>query len=154
MPERIYIKLSKELDSWYQIKDGNLTGPSSFANINTRLQSIIKNYLPGAIIYTRGDLIHRIDGPAIINPHGGIIEIWMCGGRKHRIGKPAITWKDGSTQYWEEGFLHRSDGPALMVNENYKIWVWHGIQCNSLYHWLDIAEIDEEEKALVKLQYA
>jgi len=48
-------------------------------------------------------------------------------GRFHRIGGPAIIWKDGHKQWRRNGVLHRLDGPADVWEDGItELWYING----------------------------
>lgn len=56
----------------------------------------------GNILYFNNDnQLHRVHGPAVINCVG--TEYWCCYGIKHRIGGPAVMWRNGNKEWWENG---------------------------------------------------
>lgn len=66
------------------------------------------------------------DKPAVIFQSGR--EEWYYNGLRHRENnKPAITYKDKKQyeEYWFEGKLHRTDGPAFETISQV-IWCFHG----------------------------
>lgn len=54
--------------------------------------------------------LHRIGGPAIINPSGK--QYWLFG-KRHRLDGPAIECKT-TKQWWINDIMHREDGPAII----------------------------------------
>jgi len=68
----------------------------------------------GSTVYTKGNKIHREDGPAIIDFDGG--KTWMIEGTRHRIGGPAITETDGTKEYWVRGKLIAYSLPSPWKN--------------------------------------
>lgn len=63
------------------------------------------------------------------------MKIWFQDGKQHREGAPAVTWLNGSEEYWVNGKLHREDGPARSLTEAaipFKAWY-----INSCAHRLD-----------------
>jgi len=49
-------------------------------------------------------------------------------GELHRIDGPAIICDDGREEWWYEGKLHRKDGPAIITADGTKAWFIHGLQ--------------------------
>ena len=72
------------------------------------------------------DLLHREDGPAVIESHinGSCYEQWYKDGKVHRIGLPACVLSNNSiltSEMWvQEGKIHREDGPAFIM------WYFNG----------------------------
>jgi hypothetical protein len=100
-----------------------------------------------AICYYVGGILHRTDGPAIINKeydahywyqngllhrNGGpaIIAIgnkqWYQNGLLHRKCGPAIEYADGSKEWWQHGRRHRDNGPAIRYSDGHKEWIING----------------------------
>lgn len=67
---------------------------------------------PQDVVYKNVDNVkHRLYGPAYISEYYKVEE-WYKDGKLHRVGAPARTHKD-SKWYFENGLLHRLDGPAV-----------------------------------------
>jgi hypothetical protein len=58
-------------------------------------------------------LLHREDGPAVIEPDGSV-EYWV-NGERHREDGPAVIPHRGKHEWWVRGNRHRTDGPAVCV---------------------------------------
>jgi hypothetical protein len=71
----------------------------------------------------RGEL-HRVDGPAIINPNG--LREWYQNGEYHRDDGPAFEYHDGYTAWYQRGLLHRLDGPAIVHPDKTNEWYING----------------------------
>lgn len=87
------------------------------------------------------DLLHRADGPALIEDDD---QYWYHMGRQHRMDGPAVIYADGSYEYFLNDRLHRTNGPAVYHNytegDRYEYWL------NGKMHRLDgPAVIDESE---------
>ncbi len=67
-----------------------------------------KHVLAGGVeIYIKDGQKHRTNGPAEINNRTGY-QAWFKNGKKHRKDEPAVTYPDGTKEYWLEGkFLQR-----------------------------------------------
>jgi len=70
-------------------------------------------------IWYKNGQIHRVDGPAIIyNPRHPkyfllhTYEEWFYEDKSHRIGGPSEMLINGGWSWYENGNLHREDGPA------------------------------------------
>lgn len=50
-------------------------------------------------------------------------------GQMHRVGAPAVI-DDDYVQYWQNGRLHREDGPAVITHRGGKQYFWKGVQIN------------------------
>jgi len=46
---------------------------------------------------------------------------------QHRRDGPAVIYEDGTVEYWQNGRMHRLDGPARHYANNIKDWVINGI---------------------------
>lgn len=91
-----------------------------FSALPHRLKSIFTKEAPndaqkitfndGSIMWLKGGVFHREDGPAYETSSKSE---WHQNGQLHRIGGPAIEYKDGGHQeWWVHGRPHRTDGPA------------------------------------------
>ena len=60
---------------------------------------------------------------------------WYVDGELHRTDGPAIERADGSKSWYVHGELHRTDGPAIEAPDGYKAW------------WLDGEPLTEAEHA-------
>ncbi len=69
-------------------------------------------------------LLHRVDGPAIINADGD--KFWYKNGKLHRDEAPAVEWNDGDTEWYFDGLLHRENGPAVDFKIGLKKWYING----------------------------
>ncbi len=69
---------------------------------------------------------HREDGPAYICRDG--TEEWWFNGYLHRADGPAVIFPDGSHEWWLNGELHRTDGPAVICPDSTSEWWINGIQ--------------------------
>jgi hypothetical protein len=102
--------------------------------------------------YVHGKL-HRLDGPAVMNLNG--TKEWYYRGKYHRLDGPAVyvennktyQWyrhgrlhRDGNLpalgiyfnkyyhlkEYYRNGLLHRTDGPAVEISGNVRKWYVNG----------------------------
>ena len=69
--------------------------------------------------------LHREDGPAIENINGD--KEWWIHGKRHRVGAPASEYYGGgatcgATMWFQNGQLHRLDGPAIEDATGKKEW--------------------------------
>ena len=55
--------------------------------------------------------LHCENGPAVTFKDGSV-EYWKHG-QLHREGGPALIYKDGTVSYYRDGKMHREDGPAV-----------------------------------------
>ena len=51
---------------------------------------------------------------------------WWLDGRLHRTDGPAIEWASGAKAWYSEGELHRADGPAIERPSGSKEWYVDG----------------------------
>ena len=49
-------------------------------------------------------------------------------GQLHRLDGPAVEWRNGSKEWWVDGFRHRSDGPSLVYNDGHMEWHLRGMR--------------------------
>lgn len=86
--------------------------------------------------YLKNGLVHRINGPALIQygiTKSGIktdtvyMEKYYINGKLHRINGPAVVYPKNSNRnkYYQNGFLHRLDGPA-MIDSKRHYWYKNG----------------------------
>ena len=69
-------------------------------------------------------LLHRDDGPAVINPNGD--KSWWENGKLHRTDGPAVEWSTGEKWWYLHGKIHRTDGPAFEWANGDKSWFQNG----------------------------
>ena len=65
---------------------------------------------------------HRIGGPAVIRPNGGGEEWWQDG-KLHREDGPAFIHRTGAEIWYYKGKVHRENGPALTFPDGE--WRWY-----------------------------
>ena len=64
----------------------------------------------------------------VVNEMG---EFWICDGQLHRDrDEPAVTWADGSKEWWKHGQRHRTNGPAIMRADGMRAWYIEGVKTN------------------------
>jgi hypothetical protein len=64
---------------------------------------------------------HRLDGPAVEYKNGDF-EYWE-NGLLHNINGPACIYKDSGIEYWTNGQLHNANGPAAVYRKTIEYWV-------------------------------
>ena len=69
----------------------------------------------------KNNMIHRVDGPAIIIPPG-LNELQSPTLRFHSINRPAVERSDETKLWYLNNELHREDGPAVEKSNGTKIW--------------------------------
>ena len=47
---------------------------------------------------------------------------WFLGGKRHRVGGPAVEYADGSKYWYQDNKRHRVDGPAGEFANGSKYW--------------------------------
>jgi hypothetical protein len=53
---------------------------------------------------------------------------WYLDGQLHRTDGPAIEWASGAREWYLNGKLHREDGPALEQLNGTRLWYLNGRQ--------------------------
>ncbi len=66
-----------------------------------------------------------IDAPAFVVDFEGT-KSWYQNGQLHRTDGPAIEWADGSKSWYQNGQRHRTDGPASEWADGSKSWYQNG----------------------------
>ncbi len=51
---------------------------------------------------------------------------WYQNGELHRLDGPAIEWANGDKEWYQNGQRHRLDGPAIEWADGYKAWYQNG----------------------------
>lgn len=88
-----------------------------------KLSHIIKD---GCTRYFKGDLLHRVDGPAVIHASG--------------------------TMFWYvDNKLHRNNGPAIEYNDGCNFWYLHGTEY-TFNRWLELTDLTNKEKTIIRLK--
>ena len=59
-----------------------------------------------------------------VHPDGS--KDWWLNGLLHRTDGPALEWADGSKEWWLNGQFHRTDGPAYEGADGSKVWFLNG----------------------------
>jgi len=85
---------------------------------NRNLYSVTDQY---RTTWYDGDMLHREDGPAIINTDGS--KLWYYNDHLHRNDGPASTHPDGDEMWFTHGKLHRLDGPAVIFGGIKEWWI-------------------------------
>ena len=60
------------------------------------------------------------------------MQLWYQNGKLHRLDGPAVEYADGAKEWYQNGELHRLDGPAVEYADGGKYWYQNG-----KYHRLD-----------------
>jgi hypothetical protein len=70
--------------------------------------------------------------------------------------QPDNSWKncDGTTRWYNDiGQTHKEDGPAIIHPSGYAGWYFNNKRC-SFDEWCNEVNISDENKMILKLQYA
>jgi hypothetical protein len=70
---------------------------------------------------------------------------WYLNDKLHRVGNPAIKWKNGNEKWCVHGEIHREDGPALDLLYMKEWW----LHCEKLTEsefnqWLEKKNLNEK----------
>ena len=74
--------------------------------------------------YNKDDQLHRTDGPAIVYKDGSTE--WYQNDLMHRTDGPAIERANGTKLWYQNGLLHRIDGPAIEAADGDEFWWLNG----------------------------
>jgi hypothetical protein len=59
-------------------------------------------------------------------------EEWYENGKLHRMNGPAVTYSDGTKIWYQKGMMHRLDGPAIIfANGDRKWYKWGKLHCEN-----------------------
>ena len=61
--------------------------------------------------YNSAGQLHRDDGPAVVWRDGD--KEWYQNGLRHRDVDPAVVWYNGDEEWYQNGLRHREVGPAV-----------------------------------------
>jgi hypothetical protein len=86
----------------------------SLGNLDTVNTHCIE-YKDGTIEYYDDGVIHRLNGPAVINPDGKK-EYWFEGVR-HRLDGPAVEYSDRQVEYWICGEMYTEQEFNKCIND-------------------------------------
>ena len=62
---------------------------------------------------------------------------WYQNGQLHRLDGPAREWRDGAKVWYQNGKLHRLDGPAREWGDGSKEWWLNGKYYKTEKEWED-----------------
>lgn len=94
---------------------------------------------------------HNDNGPAVYDEEG--YQAWFIHGTRHRLDGPAIIDPhDGSREWWVDGNLHREDGPAVEYDDGYQEWWVEGTQVPSPEERLEIDAYPESGIVLTPIE--
>ena len=95
----------------------------------------------------------------IINDFGN--KFWFNESNQyHNEYGPAVIWKNGNTEWYFNGKLHRLDGPAVIWNIYEPEWWINGINVTDLitqwakYNNIDLNNLTDVDIALIKISWA
>ncbi len=89
------------------------------------LASIPSKSLQGIVTWRRPDgVLHRTDGPAVTWPDGTLE--WWQHGKVHREDGPAYVHPDGTEAWYLNGDCHRLDGPSFTRSDGHQEWSVYG----------------------------
>ena len=71
-------------------------------------------------IYDASNRLHCEDGPAVTWNNG--TEEWFLDGLRHREDGPAVERRDGYKEWWIRGSRHRMGGHAIEYSNGIKEW--------------------------------
>ena len=60
---------------------------------------------------------------------------WWQNGKLHREDGPAIVWGNGGKEWWQNGLRHRIGGPAVIRSDGSKEWWLTGV-CYSKHEYI------------------
>ena len=75
-------------------------------------------------------------------------EFWYENGLLHREDGPAVIYSNGHKFWYKNGKLHREDGPAIVAWNGSKQWWMNGGYFFTKEEWWDALTPDQKEKAL------
>jgi hypothetical protein len=87
----------------------------------------------------------------ITNKYGD--RLWYQNGQLHRTNGPAIEFASGAKSWYHNGLRHRTDGPAIERADGDKYWYIKGVDY-TFNNWLELVNTTEVQKTLMRLQYA
>jgi len=59
---------------------------------------------------------------------------WFLNGKLHRTDGPAVIWTDGAQEWFLNGKLHRTDGPAVIWFDGARFWYLNGQEITQKEH--------------------
>jgi hypothetical protein len=102
-----------------QYKDYTATSKNQIITfVNGQIKGPVKT--KDCIMWYKGDVFHREDGPALEYANGNME--WFLNGERHREDGPAIEYTDGTKEWYRYGTLHREDGPTREYPDGSKEW--------------------------------
>ena len=77
---------------------------------------------------------------------------WWQNGKLHRTDGPAIEYASGDKVWYINGKYHRTDGPAIEYASGDKVWYING-NYYSFSEWCEKTNLSREEKCELVLMY-
>ena len=77
---------------------------------------------------------------------------WYQNGKLHRTDGPAVEYASGDKWWYKNGELHRTDGPAIERSNGEKEW-WLNNIYYSFSEWCEKTNLSREEKCELVLIY-
>jgi hypothetical protein len=68
---------------------------------------------------------HRLDGPAVTFLNG--TKEWWANDKRHRTNNPAVIFYNQDEEWWDNGALHRVGGPAILYSSGREEWFNDGV---------------------------
>jgi hypothetical protein len=91
--------------------------------------------------------LHRLDGPAIEWRSGS--KEWYQNNKLHRLDGPAYTTNSGYKEGRFRGSIHREDGPAILYDDGCgKRWFLNDIQYRTKEEYFDALSDEAKSKCL------
>ena len=81
---------------------------------------------------------------------------WRLNGMYHKIGEPAVTYRDGSESWYEEGDRHRVGGPAIIwpnTSRGPMLQYWLDGTCYTLDGYCKKLNLPDEDKSFLVLMF-
>ena len=79
-------------------------------------------------------------------------KFWYQNGKLHREDGPAIEYANGDKIWYKNGKYHRTDGPAVEYANGHKAWYIDSIYY-SFSKWCEKTNLSREEKCELVLMY-
>lgn len=92
-----------------------------------------------------------MDG-SILEIEGGN-QFWSRGNILHREDGPAIIFNDGQQSWLCRGLLHREDGPAIIYPDGRCSWYLRNVKIHSFYEFQKAMNLSDEDLVILKLKY-
>lgn len=100
---------------------------------------------------TKDGTFHREDGPALVYRDG--TEEWYENGYKHRKGGPAYSDGYGRQEYWLNGERHRADGPAVIFPGCFVMYFFGNRHMKNRKDYMARTDLTETEMDAIEAKY-